>query len=608
MSDRDCTRIVRRTLVTSARKAIALTSTILMFLCMIVPASAQRSPLADDSLQKISVSVKNNRLVFTTRADYERLVNESKPDVRRRVFEGLKALDGFTSLAAAPLATERISAERPNRSALITDDQFRSILNPDLVVQIGDYIFKVNPATEKVYALPAAHETEYADLVAERTSNPNIQQFSTSDAVLDLLVSDQANARCRESGVGPARSRTEIRLGADSIEVVVEYNRWGIFFSLRALPNIHPKLDASATVELAPVYYHVRCGNTVGPYSVTSHDLGKTGVYHSWQGSTPLNEFYMRARFQGKLTDVLNATFTNQSGWIEISANYRSPSLAPDGLEYPHNPTGYIVGQYSLSRPTLARGPVTSWSITPALPSGLVLGPTGVIDGVPKTDAPAADRTVTAANSYGSTTKLLHMAAVKLPATPSNLTYPVNPAIYVMNQDVLPSRPAYSGGKVTSWSVTPALPPGLNLQPGGDPMDSGSIWGRPTTAQTAKIYTIKAHNAGGSTSAMLTIEVRDPNTALSGLTYSQNPATYTKGTQIATNKPSLASGVPYSGFTVTPALPDGLTLAKTTGEIWGTPTQSPLSNTYTVTARGSTAQAGASVQLRITVVTPPPIR
>lgn len=214
---------------------------------------------------------------------------------------------------------------------------------------------------------------------------------------------------------------------------------------------------------------------------------------------------------------------------------------------------------------------------------------------------------MTAANSYGSTTKLLHMAAVRLPAAPSGLTYPVNPAIYVMNRAVLSGRPTYSGGKVTSWSVTPALPPGLNLETGGDPMGSGSIWGRPTTAQVARTYTITAGNVAASTTAKLTIEIRDPNAALTGLTYSQNPAIYTAGTAIPTNKPSLASGVAYS-FTVPPALPAGLTLATSTGEVWGKPTHDQFTKIYTVTARGWTGQAGPSVQLRIAVNQAPPIK
>jgi hypothetical protein len=602
-----------RSLVMSIRKTIAPSSSILMLLCMAFLASAQQFTPADDPLQKVSVSVKNNRLVFATRADYERAVNESKPEVRGRVFERLKQLNGFTSLATTQRAAERSIARTPNASALITDEDFKSILNPDLVVQIGDYILKVNPSTQKVYALSAAHEAEYADLVAERMSNANIRQFSTNDDVLELLQSGQSSQRCGELGLEKEKVSTdEIELGKYSMKGTVAYASYGFYFSLAAGITITTRdTDAVATVDLAPVYYHVRCGNTVGPYPVSGYYLGKNRHYQSYQGSTRLSEVCLRARFHGQAPNANNVIVNKDTSWIEICHNYSpSSNLGPDGLDYPHNPSSYTVGQYSISKPTLARGPATSWSITPALPLGMTLNPTtGVIDGVPKTTVPATDRTVTAANAYGSTTKLLHMAAVSLPVAPSSLIYQVNKAIFVMGQDVVPSVPTYSGGKVTSWSVTPALPAGLNLQTGYDPsIGSGYIWGRPTTAQAAKNYTITAHNAGGSTTATLTIEVRDPGGSLSGLTYSQNPATYTVGTQIPTNKPSLVSGVPYSGFTVTPALPDGLTLSKTTGEIWGTPTQSQTTKIYTVTALGSTAQAGVSVQLRITIIKPPDIR
>lgn len=579
---------------------------------MAADAPTQRSTLADDPLRKISVSVKNNRLVFATRADYERAVNESSPDVSGSIFERLQGLAGFTSLAATANAMQRTAVGGPTPS-LITDAHLRAILNPDLVLQIGDSILKVDPASEKVYVLPAAHEAEYADLVAERTSNPNIRQFSTNDDVLDLLAPDQAPQRCEELGLEKEKVSTGgITFGADSMEGEVKYTALGFYYSLAAMITIPGRnSNARATVDLAPVYYHVRCGGTTGPYSVSNYYLGTDGVYQSYQGARRLSAVCMRARFHGETRNSSNVVIAKaDSGWIDVCHNYTPPTNSgPDGLDYPHNPTTYIVGQYSLSKPTLARGPATSWSITPPLPAGLVLNPTtGVIDGVPTTAALAADRTVTAANAYGSTTKLLHMAAVKPPVPPSSITYPANPAIYVVNHQVL-SQPTYSGGKPTSWSVTPALPPGLNLASGFDPsLGTGYIWGVPTTPQALKPYTIAAYNAGGSTSVTLRIEVRDPATPLSGLTYSENPATYTAGKPIATNRPSLASGVPFSGFSVTPTLPDGLTLSQSTGEIWGTPAHSQSTRTYTVTAHGSTALPGASVQLRITVVEQPPIK
>jgi hypothetical protein len=573
--------------------------------------SAQRLVHADNAIQNINVTVNNNRLVFGTRDDYERAVGASKPELRKRVLDQLKTLKGFTSLATAPpKATERIAGGKPAPSALIDDNDFRSILNPDLVVQIGDHIFKINPASKKVYALPADQESEYADLLAERTSNPNIRQFSTDDAVLDLLASGQESQRCGDSGIGSLENEVDKAVHDVEAKCTAQYFKLGVYFSLSAkavTPGIN---DAEVNVDLAPVYYHVRCGDTEGP-SFSSENVSQTQKYYAYRGSKPLNEVCLRVRFHVKATSKLQGVgpVAFDVPWLAINANATctgTNNTGPTGLDYPHNPASYTVGQYSISKPTIARGPVTVWTIYPPLPQGLTIDPTtGVIDGVPKTTAPAADRTVTASGAQGSTTKLLHMGPVKSPAVPSQLTYPVNPVIYVMNESVIPSAPTYTGGKVTSWSVQPALPAGLYIQTGTDPGGAtGYIWGTPTVAQPAKNYTITASNAGGSATATLNIEVRDAGSALSGLTYHDNPASYTVGTAIPTNKPSLASGVPFSGFTVVPSLPAGLTLATTTGEIWGTPTQAQGAKTYTVTAHGSTAQPGASVQVHITVIQP----
>src|SRR3954462_5290881 len=71
--------------------------------------------------------------------------------------------------------------------------------------------------------------------------------------------------------------------------------------------------------------------------------------------------------------------------------------------------------------------------------------------------------------------------------------------------------------------------------------------------------------------------------APSNLTYSTNPATYTKATTIAPNTPSYSGGAVIS-YAVLPSLPAGLSLDTSTGVITGTPTARTAVASYTVTA------------------------
>src|SRR5205807_8813883 len=99
-------------------------------------------------------------------------------------------------------------------------------------------------------------------------------------------------------------------------------------------------------------------------------------------------------------------------------------------------------------------------------------------------------------------------------------------------------------------------------------------------------------NTGGSTTATVTIAVND--VAPSALTYSTNPATYTKATAITANLPTSSGGAVIS-YGVSPALPAGLSLNTSTGVITGTPTVLAATAGYTVTATntgGSTTAPG----------------
>ena len=201
--------------------------------------------------------------------------------------------------------------------------------------------------------------------------------------------------------------------------------------------------------------------------------------------------------------------------------------------------------------------------MSPPLPADLSLSTTtGVITGTPTAVTASASYMVTATNTGGSTTASVSITVKDV--APSGLMYPTNPAVYTKGVAITANSPSSSGGAVLSYSVSPALPTGLNLS-----TTTGVITGTPTAITASASYTVTATNSGGSTSAALTIAVND--VAPSSLTYFTNPAIYTKGTLITDNSPSSIGGAVVS-YAVSPALPAGLSLSTSTGVITGTPT------------------------------------
>lgn len=101
--------------------------------------------------------------------------------------------------------------------------------------------------------------------------------------------------------------------------------------------------------------------------------------------------------------------------------------------------------------------------------------------------------------------------------------------------------------------------------------------------------------------AMLCVGCLDVITAPTNLTYSSNPATYQKDTAIVANTPSHGGGV-VETYSVSPALPAGLTLDTKSGVITGTPTVGAATTSYTVKATNTAGNT--TVSLSITVNAP----
>ena len=175
---------------------------------------------------------------------------------------------------------------------------------------------------------------------------------------------------------------------------------------------------------------------------------------------------------------------------------------------------------------------------------------------------------------------------------PTGLTYTINHVAYTSGEAINPNTPSSSGGAVTSYSVNPTLPTGLNLS-----TTTGIISGTPTAVVTG-VYEVTARNSAGSCLAILTITVNAAVVAPSGLTYSANPAAYTYGVAISPNSPS-SSGSAVSFYSVSPSLPTGLNFNNITGVITGTPTSIAAASNYTVTAENSGGSTTAILNITV---------
>src|SRR5690606_12999798 len=132
-----------------------------------------------------------------------------------------------------------------------------------------------------------------------------------------------------------------------------------------------------------------------------------------------------------------------------------------------------------------------NFSVSPALPAGLSLNATtGVISGTPTEVSVEKVYTVTASNATGSTTAQLTIAVTP---PPSALAYSNNPVVYTggLAAPIVPNKPSVTG-LVTSWSITPALPAGMNFDTA-----TGIITGVPMGSASGP-FTVSATNVAGS--------------------------------------------------------------------------------------------------------------
>ena len=187
------------------------------------------------------------------------------------------------------------------------------------------------------------------------------------------------------------------------------------------------------------------------------------------------------------------------------------PMSPPTNLSYAQPSISAVVGQAVTADAPAVTGTVTSYAVSPGLPAGLSVNKTtGMIDGTPTAATAKASYSVTASNSAGATTTTVQITVANPLPAPTGLLYPQTVIETFVGQALTPDIPAPSG-TITAYTVSPALPPGLSIDP-----STGVISGSPTAVSAQATYVVTGSNSGGSVPANVspTITVNAPPTIL----------------------------------------------------------------------------------------------
>ena len=237
--------------------------------------------------------------------------------------------------------------------------------------------------------------------------------------------------------------------------------------------------------------------------------------------------------------------------------------------------------------------------ISPTLPAGLTMNSsTGVVSGTPTASSVASNYTVTVSDGATSATATITIA-VSGTATLSPGTQTVTGRV---GAAITATTAFTSTGLGTRYfSIAPALPAGLVFS-----SSTGVLSGTATAAKGATTYVVTA--ADGTNYAVATMRLTI--SAVPVMTPASQSVSGVVGTAIATTSvfvaPTLTDTSGTKTFTVSPALPAGLTLNAATGTVSGTPTAVSTQTTYVITGTDGTNSSANFATSTLTIVVAAP--
>jgi len=286
-----------------------------------------------------------------------------------------------------------------------------------------------------------------------------------------------------------------------------------------------------------------------------------------------------------KVTDSVGGSATKS---LSITIN-AAPAISTTSL-----PDGEATAPYSQTLSVSGGSSPFTWSImSGSLPTGLSLAAsTGIISGTPTTAGRPTSVTFKVTDTAaGTASKILTINIIPAPI----FTSAIPPSAWDQNLLFTPYTVTASGGTGTRTFSATGLPTGLSIN-----ASSGVISGTPTTTGnfTSAILRVTDSVGGTGTQAFsMTINPLPTISTTSTLPAGDVGVAYSK-TLVATG----GSGTGYTWSITSGSLPDGLSLAPSTGIISGTPTTAggPTFITFKVTdSIGGSVTKALSITINI---------
>lgn len=302
---------------------------------------------------------------------------------------------------------------------------------------------------------------------------------------------------------------------------------------------------------------------------------------------------------QQQRNTTYTVTLSNSGGAVTASLTITVVAEPPRELAYSRAVmVERINGVFVANTPVSKGGPVVSYAITAGLlPQGVELdSATGVISGRgTNVVSPPVFVKVTATNTGGNTSTTLSITVIHEP--PLSIRYSAPTADYTIFTPITPNVPSYDAN-ISVFQVSPQLPSGLALN-----VLTGQITGTPDQLSGPTSYTVMGSNSGGATQAELVLSVK--NVLPPRLQYPTRGTLHARlGVPIIPEVPILTGSDILRRFSVSPPLPNALTIHDTRGVISGTATALSPPTNYSITVTNPGGFSTAFLVINVVDVAP----